>query len=222
MTTSALAFDLPALPGRPLSEEELKALVGQLADRPELWQNRVAFDTGGRHFASLYRDGDVDIWLLCWNTVDDTGWHDHDTSSGAVAVVRGAVREAIPRLNGDPTSTVVEAGSMFSFGPEHIHRMSGAVDGSVSIHATRHRCGGWGSTRSEWMGRCADDPSVTPMSYDRWIRWSPSHRRRCAHRGWRPSPPAGTGSPRSRARRWMPKHEYPQPRSSTRAGLGIA
>lgn len=52
MTTSALAFDLPALPGRPLSEEELKALVGQLADRPELWQNRVAFDTGGRHFAS--------------------------------------------------------------------------------------------------------------------------------------------------------------------------
>jgi len=135
MTTSALAFDLPALPGRSLSEEELKALVGQLADRPELWQNRVAFDTGGRHFASLYRDGDVDIWLLCWNTVDDTGWHDHDTSSGAVAVVRGAVREAIPRLNGDPTSTVVEAGSMFSFGPEHIHRMSGAVDGSVSIHA---------------------------------------------------------------------------------------
>ena len=59
-------------------------------------------DTGGRHYASLHRDGDLDVWLLCWNTVDDTGWHDHDTSSGAVAVTRGAVVEANPRMGGDP------------------------------------------------------------------------------------------------------------------------
>ncbi len=135
MTTTALALDLPTLPGRPLSEDELTALVRQLASRPELWRTQVAFDTGGRHFASLYRDGDVDIWLLCWNTEDDTGWHDHDTSAGAVAVVKGAVREAIPRLHGEPSEAVVQAGAVFSFGPEHIHRMSGAVDASVSIHA---------------------------------------------------------------------------------------
>ncbi len=29
----------------------------------------------------------------------------------------------------------VPAGRSFGFGPDHIHRMSGAVDGSVSIHA---------------------------------------------------------------------------------------
>jgi hypothetical protein len=30
---------------------------------------------------------------------------------------------------------VVPAGRAFAFGPDHIHRMTGAVDGSVSIHA---------------------------------------------------------------------------------------
>jgi len=30
---------------------------------------------------------------------------------------------------------VVHTGRAFAFGPDHIHRMSGAVDGSVSIHA---------------------------------------------------------------------------------------
>ena len=29
----------------------------------------------------------------------------------------------------------VEAGTTFSFGPDHIHRLNGAVHGSVSIHA---------------------------------------------------------------------------------------
>ena len=135
LSQTAPTMDLPGLPGRTLSRDELAALVRELAGRRELWTDRVAFDTGGRHFASLYRDQDVDIWLLCWNTQDDTGWHDHDTSSGAVAVIQGAVRETTPRLNGEPVVTVVGAGSAFSFGPEHIHRMTGEVDGSVTIHA---------------------------------------------------------------------------------------
>lgn len=135
LSTAAATTDLPALPGRTLSQDELVALVQELARRPALWSDRVAFDTGGRHFASLYRDEDVDVWLLCWNTVDDTGWHDHDTSSGAVTVTHGAVREANPRLNSEPVTKVVQAGSTFSFGPEHIHRMAGEVDGSVTIHA---------------------------------------------------------------------------------------
>lgn len=127
---------LEELPQRPLTTGELTALVDSLAARPEVWAGLVAFaDDGRRHFASLYRDGNVDIWVLCWNTADDTGWHDHDTSSGAVAVTRGAVRELNPRLSGDPVARVVPAGSSFSFGPEHIHRMAGEVDGSVSVHA---------------------------------------------------------------------------------------
>lgn len=128
---------LPALPGRVLTPGELLAWVSALAADPELWQQhvvrRVAAEPG-RHFVSLHRDTDVDVWLLAWDTTDDTGWHDHDTSAGAVAVTRGAVLEHQPRLGGESTSREVVEGRAFAFGPDHIHRMAGAVDGSVSLH----------------------------------------------------------------------------------------
>jgi hypothetical protein len=126
---------LPTLPGRVLDPEELLAWVRELAADPEKWERHVRHDTEGRHFVSLYRDADIDVWLLCWNTEDDTGWHDHDTSSGAVAVTQGAVVENRPRLGGEPATRTIEEGRSFAFGPDHIHRMAGAVDGSVSIHA---------------------------------------------------------------------------------------
>jgi len=135
-TASVLPADrLPSVPGRTLSGPELRSWVRELAAHPELWEAYVRHDTGGRHYVSLYRDGDLDVWLLCWNTEDDTGWHDHDISSGAVAVTRGAVHELRPRLGGEPRTRTVRAGRDFAFGPDHIHRMSGVVDGSVSIHA---------------------------------------------------------------------------------------
>ncbi len=127
--------ELPTVPDRVLDPDELRAWVRHLAARPELWERHARHDTGGRHFVSLYRDTNIDIWLLCWNTTDDTGWHDHDTSSGAVAVTRGAVHEVRPRLGGEPAQRTVAASRDFAFGPDHIHRMSGAEDGSVSIHA---------------------------------------------------------------------------------------
>lgn len=126
---------LPPAPDRALSTPELQAYVEQLVSRPELWQDRMAFNTGGRHYASILRDSNIDVWLLCWNTSDDTGWHDHDTSSGAVAVIRGIVRETTPRLLAEPMTTDFTAGMSFCFGPDHIHRMSGVLDGSVSLHA---------------------------------------------------------------------------------------
>lgn len=126
---------LPSVPGRVLAPEEIRAWVRELVARPDLWAHHARHDTGQRHYVSLYRDSDIDVWLLCWNTEDDTGWHDHDTSSGAVAVTQGAVHENSPRLGGEPSTRTAVAGEDFAFGPEHIHRMSGAVDGSVSIHA---------------------------------------------------------------------------------------
>jgi hypothetical protein len=126
---------LPALPGRTMNGRELQRWVSELAQRPDLWERYAVFEGGGRHYASLYRDTDIDVWLLCWNIQDDTGWHDHDVSSGAVAVTRGAVREAMPRIGGDPVKRVVTAGKSFHFGPDHLHRMGGEVDGSISIHA---------------------------------------------------------------------------------------
>jgi hypothetical protein len=126
---------LPVLPGRVLAPSELRLWVAELARRTELWEPLAGHDATRRHYASLYRDGDIDVWVLSWNMRDDTGWHDHDVSSGAVAVTRGAVTEASPRIGGEPVTRVVPAGRSFAFGPDHIHRMGGAVDGSVSLHA---------------------------------------------------------------------------------------
>jgi quercetin dioxygenase-like cupin family protein len=141
MTAAPATSHAEDLPGRVLAEPELRAYVERLAARPEEWRHHVARGeagsdpASGRHYVSLHRDEHVDVWLLCWDTGDDTGWHDHDTSAGAVVVVDGAVTESRPRLGGEPSSRTVPAGRSFAFGPDHIHRMSGAVDGSVSIHA---------------------------------------------------------------------------------------
>ncbi len=125
---------LPPVPDRDLSARELKDWVDTLAARPHLWEGAVAHG-GGRHYTSLYRDPHLDVWLLCWNMVDDTGWHDHDASSGAVAVTRGAIDEGRLRFGLGPTRRRVPAGRSFSFGPDRIHSVRGAVDQSVSIHA---------------------------------------------------------------------------------------
>jgi quercetin dioxygenase-like cupin family protein len=124
-----------ALPARDLEPEELRALVDELAERPELWEDHVAFAGDERHYVSLRRDDHVDVWVLCWTPESDTGWHDHDLSAGAVRIVRGALVESAPRIGGEPAERIVAAGASFSFGPDHIHRLSGHEHRSVSLHA---------------------------------------------------------------------------------------
>jgi quercetin dioxygenase-like cupin family protein len=72
----------------------------------------------------------------CTGTPTTTfGWHDHDTSSGAVAVVEGSLLEQNLAVGSPDLSRRVDAGNAFDFGPDHIHRISGLAAGSVSIHA---------------------------------------------------------------------------------------
>jgi predicted metal-dependent enzyme (double-stranded beta helix superfamily) len=124
-----------SLPARNLDRAELQALVNRIAQQPELWRDHVGFSDEQRHFVSLYRDDYVDVWLLGWTSLNDTGFHDHDISSGAVHVLDGALSEATPRIGGEAAVRVVPRGETFSFGPEHIHRLAGELDRSISIHA---------------------------------------------------------------------------------------
>jgi Cysteine dioxygenase type I len=126
---------LSSLPARNLDRTELEALVDTLALDLERWRDLVDYSEDHRVFVSLYRDDYVDVWLLCWTRQNDTGWHDHDISSGAVRVVRGALSESNPRIGGRPATRTVMAGERFSFGPDHIHRLAGEQDRSISIHA---------------------------------------------------------------------------------------
>jgi hypothetical protein len=128
-------MDWADLPGRNLDRRELADLVNTLADDPLRWRPHVAFSDEHRHYVCVHRDEHVDVWLLCWTASNDTGWHDHDVSSGAVRVVQGALHESNPRIGGDHLTVRVRDGESFSFGPEHIHRLNGAIGGAVSIHA---------------------------------------------------------------------------------------
>jgi len=118
-----------------MTVDELRACAEALAAHPEQWRHLVDLTPGRRHYVNLRRDDDVDVWLLCWNATDDTGWHDHGDSSGAVTVVSGVVRETTPRLAAVPAARDFRVGESFTFGPDRIHRMSGTDDQAVSIHA---------------------------------------------------------------------------------------
>jgi hypothetical protein len=126
---------LDALPDRDLDRHELVELVASLAAQPELWASHLEFSDDHRHYVSLHRDTHVDVWVLCWTPENDTGWHDHDLSSGAVAVTRGRLVEHNLAIGTPSLRTEVPAGTSYSFGPDHIHRMTCLDPGSVSIHA---------------------------------------------------------------------------------------
>lgn len=137
---AAVAAELPPvtltdLPARDLTEAELMQLVSAIAADPASWRRHVAFSDDDRHYVSLHRDAHIDVWVLCWTPQNDTGWHDHDISSGAVAVTQGRLSEHNLVVGGASLQTEVVAGQVYSFGPEHIHRLTGLDAGSVSIHA---------------------------------------------------------------------------------------
>ena len=62
-----------------------------------------------RTYASLHRDPDLEVWAIAWLPENDTGWHDHDSSSGAVHVVEGALEEHVLRLGGGPSGAPCHA-----------------------------------------------------------------------------------------------------------------
>jgi hypothetical protein len=131
----AAALTLSSLPDRVLDPHELVELASSIAADRAQWTPHVAYSDDRRHYVSLHRDANVDVWVLCWTPSNDTGWHDHDISSGAVAVVEGMLAEANISLGHPAVSTNIPAGRVFGFGPDHIHRLTGAARGSVSIHA---------------------------------------------------------------------------------------
>src|SRR3954466_11693027 len=95
------------LPDRDLDQAELLDLAASIAMTPEIWRKHIAFDDEARHYVSLYRDAHVDIWVLCWTPQNDTGWHDHDMSSGTVAVVQGRLVERKLSLGAASIATAV-------------------------------------------------------------------------------------------------------------------
>jgi len=74
--------------------------------------------------------------VICWSEDQDTGFHDHDESAAAIAVVSGKVREDRLALAGPPHSREIDAGETFTVPPVAIHRVLHAGDRpAITIHA---------------------------------------------------------------------------------------
>ena len=119
--------------GENLPRPQLAALAVALGRDPQLWAEHVRHDPDTRYFHQLYRDVNLDVWLICWLDAQDTGYHDHELSSGAVYVVEGVLcedyfyRDERGSIHVRPRKR--EAGQGFDF------------EGS-SIHGVRHDAGG--------------------------------------------------------------------------------
>jgi predicted metal-dependent enzyme (double-stranded beta helix superfamily) len=121
---------------RDLSTAELRAYVTMLANRPELWIDSVRHDPVHRHYEELVCGRHLTAWLICWMDTHDTGFHDHDSSAGAVAVVRGSICEERLTLGGRHRQRLYGAGDLFEFSPADIHRIRHAGSGpAVTLHA---------------------------------------------------------------------------------------
>jgi predicted metal-dependent enzyme (double-stranded beta helix superfamily) len=115
---------------------ELERLVRELAATPERWAHLVRHDAEQRVYEELHRDDEVAVWLICWMDDHDTGFHDHDLSSGAVAVVEGAIAEDRLALGGPPVTREFAAGEAFDFTAADIHRVRHTGEApAVTIHA---------------------------------------------------------------------------------------
>jgi predicted metal-dependent enzyme (double-stranded beta helix superfamily) len=126
---------VPRPRGRNLSGPELQAFVAELADRPELWIHFVKHDATQRLYEELISDDHLTAWLICWMDDHDTGFHDHDRSAGAVAVVSGAVREERLAIDGAPRERTYAVGGAFHFSPADIHRVRHVgSDPAVTLH----------------------------------------------------------------------------------------
>jgi len=80
-------------PDRDLDRPQLAGLSVEIGTTEELWRHFVQHDHEARFYQQLYRDPNLDVWLLCWVGGQNTGYHDHDRSSGAVYVCEGQLCE---------------------------------------------------------------------------------------------------------------------------------
>jgi Cysteine dioxygenase type I len=133
---------VPLEPPRPLrgdddvlSRGDLAAVVARIAADPAGWSARLDRRAAARSYVSLHREPRLEIWAIAWLPDNDTGWHDHEASSGAVHVVEGALAEHVLCLARTDRHRLHAAGTTFTFGPDHIHRVTCPSGRAVSIHA---------------------------------------------------------------------------------------
>ena len=76
-----------------LTTEQLEEFVRALVAEPERWAHLVRHCGDVRVYEQIWDDEHVNAWVICWSKDQDTGFHDHDDSAAAIAVISGSVQE---------------------------------------------------------------------------------------------------------------------------------
>ena len=118
-----------------LPPAELRDALLEYAARPERWLPLVRHDPDERTYALLHRDGDVELYVVCWMAGHDTGFHDHDESTAAITVLDGSISEERLSLDGT-VKRELGAGDAVTIAREAIHRVRHTGDApAVTLHA---------------------------------------------------------------------------------------
>lgn len=149
MTHSTLLS--PALDGS-VRRTGAAGLAVALAAAAEHWIDLVEYRAGGRwtHLLdpsvaadvldpSLHPElAEAQVWLLSWLPEQGTPLHDHGTSSGAFAVVRGTLTErvvAAGRNGVHESADDLDPGRVRHFGPHYVHQVTNhGLQPAVSVH----------------------------------------------------------------------------------------
>ena len=127
-------------------------IAAAMAAAAPAWLDRVTFRPGSR-WTALLPSADAaaaldpalhdelagaQVWLLSWLPDQGTPLHDHGTSAGAFAVVRGALTErvvAAGRTGVTESQLELSAGRIRHFGPHYVHQVTNLhTEPAVSVH----------------------------------------------------------------------------------------
>ncbi len=149
MTHSTL---LPTSPDPVVRRTGAAGLAAALAAVADRWLHLVEYRPAGRwthllptaHAADVLDDSlhaelaDAQVWLLSWLPEQGTPLHDHGTSAGAFAVVRGTLTErvvAAGRTGVRESAADLAPGRVRHFGPHYVHQVTNtAAEPAVSVH----------------------------------------------------------------------------------------
>lgn len=123
-------------PGAGLPPAQLRRFVLGLAAEPRRWRHLVRHEHDVRVYEQIFSDARVNAWLICWSGGQDTGFHDHDESAGAISVIEGGVREERLVVGAPPVVREFAAGQHFEVPPTAIHRvLHNGARPAITIHA---------------------------------------------------------------------------------------
>jgi predicted metal-dependent enzyme (double-stranded beta helix superfamily) len=120
-------LDETLIAASPTTLEDLEEIVTRVGRSPWLWGHAVSFGVQRRSHRVLYKTPRLELSLFGWAAGQDTTFHDHGGASGAAFVCGGLlIEETIDAVDGRVVAQHTHtrpAESIFSFGPDYIHRV---------------------------------------------------------------------------------------------------